>query len=111
MDAAIRERVRRRANHRCEYCRLSQKLAPFPAFHIEHIRPKKHGGTDVETNLCLACNHCNLHKGTNLSGIDPETREAVRLFHPRTDEWDDHFAMRAGMITGLTPVGRATSGF
>src|SRR5437868_3960434 len=108
MDAAIRERVRRRANHRCEYCRLSQKLAPFPAFHIEHIRPKKHGGTDAETNLCLACNHCNLHKSSNLTGIDPLTDLTSALFNPRTNDWPEHFALEGPRIVGRTPIGRTT---
>ena len=40
MDAALREHVRRRASDRCEYYRLEQKHAPFPTFHIEHIRAR-----------------------------------------------------------------------
>jgi hypothetical protein len=30
-------------------------------------------------------------KGTRISGIDPESDTEVRLFHPRQDEWDEHF--------------------
>ncbi|PCJ13055.1 MAG: hypothetical protein COB10_06210 [Planctomycetota bacterium] len=48
---------------------------------VEHIRPKKHGGADDEANLALACIHCNSHKGSNLTGIDPQTEEIVELFH------------------------------
>jgi len=44
MEAALRNLVRDRAENRCEYCRLPQELAPFPAFHIEHIRARKHDG-------------------------------------------------------------------
>ena len=52
---------------------------------------------------------CNLHKGTNLTGIDPETGIVTLLFNPRTDGWGDHFVFSEGFIVGLTPVGRTTS--
>ena len=56
----------------------------------------------------MACYHCNLHKGPNLAGVDPLSREIVPLFHPRTARWDEHLAVREGFIEGLTPKGRAT---
>ena len=40
--------------------------------HVEHIVPRMHGGSDDLENLALACIDCNLHKGSNLTGIDPE---------------------------------------
>ncbi len=106
--------VRRRAQNRCEYCLIPQAAFRRP-FHIEHILAKQHGGLTQFDNLALACWQCNLKKGTNLTSIDPETGEVTRLFHPRTDEWTDHFASgalesRVGriQIVGLTPIGRAT---
>jgi 5-methylcytosine-specific restriction endonuclease McrA len=107
MNAALRQLVRQRAKNCCEYCSLSQKFEPLP-FHIEHIIPRRHGGKDVAENLALACHHCNLCKGTNLSGLDPRTEKLTRLFHPRLDDWDDHFANRSGEIIGLSAVGRTT---
>jgi HNH endonuclease len=107
MDARLRQLVRQRADSRCEYCGLIQEQEPLP-FHIEHIVPRQHGGTDQEGNLALACHHCNLHKGPNLAGLDPQTGGLTPLFHPRRDKWQDHFARRAGEISGLTAVGRAT---
>jgi hypothetical protein len=98
----------RRATDRCEYCRLPQAHFPFSLFHIEHIRPKKHGGKDAEDNLCLACNYCNLHKSSNLTGIEPQTQSITPLFNPRRDQWLEHFAFDAGTIVGLTAIGRAT---
>jgi 5-methylcytosine-specific restriction endonuclease McrA len=100
--------VRQRAEYRCEYCQLHQDDSPLAALHIEHIRPIKHGGTDDLENLCLACIECNLHKGTNLTGIDPETDEITPLFHPRKDNWDEHFGWNGTRIAGSTAVGRAT---
>jgi hypothetical protein len=108
MDAATRELVRLRANDRCEYCHLPQAQAPIPRFHLEHIRPRKHGGTDADDNLCLACNHCNFHKASNLSGIDPLTDSMVRLFDPRKDAWAQHFCFHGARIIGRTSIGRAT---
>ncbi len=108
MTEAVRHLVRQRANHRCEYCQLHQDDSPLAALHIEHIRPIKHGGTDALENLCLACIDCNLHKGTNLTGIDPETDEITPLFHPRKENWDEHFGWNGTLIAGRTDVGRAT---
>ncbi|GDY21659.1 HNH endonuclease [Verrucomicrobiota bacterium] len=108
MDAALRQFVRRRADNHCEYCSLPQEREPL-IFHIEHILPRQHGGTDTPANLALACHHCNLRKGTNLAGLDPETRVLTRMFHPRLDDWDEHFTDDDGEITGRTAIGRATT--
>ncbi|MGH8568319.1 MAG: HNH endonuclease [Gammaproteobacteria bacterium] len=108
MDPALRERVRTRAGQCCEYCRLHQGHAPFVGFHVEHIIPRQHGGSDDPSNLALACHHCNLHKGPNLTGIDPESGQIVPLFNPRHAAWEAHFALQGAHIVGLTPTGRAT---
>lgn len=60
-------------------------------------------------NLAWSCQRCNLRKGTNLSGVDPDSAAVVKLFHPRQDAWAGHFQLRAGRILGLTPTGRATA--
>jgi hypothetical protein len=108
MDAKTATLVRDRAGDRCEYCRLHQSDSLFFRHHLEHIRPRKHGGTDVAENLALACHHCNLHKGPNLTGVDPESSQVVELFNPRAQEWKTHFEQRGVHIVGLTPVGRAS---
>ncbi len=59
-------------------------------------------------NLALACPHCNRYEGPNIAGLDPLTGQLVRLFHPRRDEWADHFDPDGARINGRTPVGRAT---
>jgi 5-methylcytosine-specific restriction endonuclease McrA len=107
MHAAARQDVRERARNRCEYCQLSQETTGL-RHHIEHIVARKHGGANVMENLALACHRCNLHKGSNLSGIDPDTGEIVALFHPRRDRWSDHFRWRGVRVEGITPQGRAT---
>lgn len=108
MDRVTWRLVRERAGDRCEYCRLPQEALPLARFHIEHIVARQHGGPDDLENLALACHHCNLHKGPNLTGIDPDTGGIVRLFHPRLDLWIEHFAWQGRSVVGLTPTGRAT---
>jgi len=108
IDAATRILVRWRASNRCEYCRIHQDNERLFTFHIEHIIPKQHRGADDASNLALACVHCNSHKGTNLSAIDPETAQVVSVFNPRQDVWAEHFTMTGAAIAGLTSVGRAT---
>lgn len=111
---AVAAQVRIRAAERCEYCRVPQNAFPRP-LHIEHIVARQHGGDSTLDNLALACWHCNLKKGPNLTGIDPESDEIVALFHPRRDTWADHFEllietlMPEGIeIRGRSPKGRAT---
>lgn len=108
MNESTKVLVRERARDRCEYCYLHQDDSPLAVLHIEHVIPKKHGGTDDTDNLALACIDCNLHKGPNLTGIDPETDEITELFHPRRHEWEDHFEWKGIFIVGLTPIGRTT---
>ena len=108
MNEATKADVRRRARDRCEYCALEQRYSPDARLHIEHIRPRKHGGTDDLENLCLACAECNLRKGTNLPGIDPDTDPVTELFHPRRHRWAEHFEWDGVRIVGKTAIGRTS---
>ena len=108
MDEATRQLVRTRAAGRCEYCRSYQDDEPFARFQTEHVVARQHGGSDDESNLALACPHCNLHKGPNLAGLDPFDDTLTPLFNPRTQRWEDHFARRGPLIMGQSAVGRTT---
>ncbi len=67
-----------------EYFGLPQEATPDLSFHVEHIVARQHGGTDDLANLALACGQCNLHKGPNVTAIDPWGGDApVALFNPR----------------------------
>lgn len=105
--AEITRRVAARAAGRCEYCRMHQSLQGA-TFHVEHIVPRAAGGRDDESNLCLACPSCNLHKSSRTAGTDPESRREAPLYHPRADAWAEHFEWHGFELHGLTPVGRAT---
>jgi hypothetical protein len=107
IPAVLRAKIRERAGERCEYCRIPEDFT-FDAHEVDHIYAEKHGGETVEGNLCLSCWICNRHKGSDLTSLDPETGEITPLFHPRKDNWNDHFRLLGAVIEPLTPQGRVT---
>jgi len=107
MDATLEAWVRKRAKGCCEYCHFPESFAELP-FQMDHIVARQHGGTASVKNLALACCSCNRHKGPNLSGVDPETQRITRLFDPRSQIWEEHFAWDGASLAGKTDVGRAT---
>ena len=107
MDKALEGEIRRRARGRCEYCLIAQAWCDSP-FQIDHIVARKHGGATTAGNLAVSCYRCNLYKGPNIAGVDPDTGQVTRLFHPRRNSWDEHFAWLGAALRGRTPVGRTT---
>lgn len=99
--------VEQRAAARCEYCRMHQSLQGA-TFHVEHVIPRCRGGSSDFDNLAWACPSCNLLKSDRVSVESPGVHEALPLFNPRIDKWDDHFCWNGYYIVGLSPVGRAT---
>ena len=59
-------------------------------------------------NLAYACSFCNWKKGPNLVTILIEDGPIVRLFHPRKDEWQDHFEVEDSLICAKSEIGEAT---
>lgn len=107
MRKALDTRVRDRAQHACEYCKLPQ-VALLLRFQIDHVIAEQHGGATTSNNLALACPRCNTKKGPNIAGIDEKTGRIVRLYHPRKDRWTDHFRWDGPVLVGISAVGRAT---
>jgi hypothetical protein len=91
----------------CEYCQLQSALHPAP-YQVDHIIAGQHGGADQLDNLAPACIHCNRYKGPNIAGIDSETGELARLFHPRLDEWNRRFRWSGPRIQPFSLIGRVT---
>ena len=106
ISAALRILVRERARGRCEYC-LIPESAVSVSHQVDHIIALKHGGLTNEANLALCCARCNKYKGSDVSSIDPVTGRTEPLFHPRRDQWHEHFELGA-RIVGRTPPGRVT---
>jgi len=103
----LRRLVVERAAGRCEYCLLHEDDTPF-THPIDRIVATRHGGQTLAENLALACINCNRNKSSDLTTIDPLTGLITRLFNPRTQVWQQHFALEKARIVGLTDVGRAT---
>jgi len=55
----VREYLLEKWNRQCAYC--GAKDVPLQ---VEHIHPRAKGGSNRISNLCLACEPCNLSKGT-----------------------------------------------
>ena len=107
MDIAFQRAIRDRAKHRCEYCHFPEALAEVP-FQVDHVIARQHGGSGDAANLALACCFCNRYKGPNLAGVDPDSNQVVRLFHPRENVWGEHFEWNGARLLGRTAIGRAT---
>jgi hypothetical protein len=108
VSAALRRLVTERAREQCEYCLFPQTASLF-AFEMEHIIAEKHDGTTDSENLALSCPCCNRFKGSDLGSIDPQTQQLTAFFHPRLQQWLDHFRLEGGSIVPLTPEGRVTA--
>lgn len=104
----LRQQVAERAGGYCEYCKAPQRI--LIELQIDHIIPISAGGETTLDNLCLTCRHCNEFKSAHQSGVDPKSGAEVPLFHPRRQQWAEHFAWDTGFtrLIGLTPPGRAT---
>jgi len=99
--------VKNRAQFRCEYCLFPENWSDLP-FAIDHIVARQHRGRTRVENLAFSCGTCNRHKGPNIAGIDPVSKQLTRLFNPRIDQWQDHFEYRGAVIKGRTAIGRTS---
>jgi hypothetical protein len=77
-------------------------------FHVEHVVPASRGGPSQLENLAWCCPSCNLHKSDRTHAVDPDTNQLVPLFHPRQDDWSEHFAWLQYHLAGRTAYARAT---
>lgn len=103
----VRRAVLDRASRRCEYC-LMPEWALLAGCEVDHIISRKHGGITDLSNLALSCARCNRAKGTDVGSVSTATGSFTRLFNPRIDRWEQHFALENGCIAGLTEVGLVT---
>ena len=108
IPAQLVRQVRERAGDVCEYCRVPQ-ASQEATFHVDHILPRIVGGATSADNLALACVSCSLRKSARVTAPDPADGREVPLYHPRKDEWGQHFSMAVDFrFEGRSPTGRAT---
>jgi hypothetical protein len=60
----VRYEILRRDNFCCQAC--GAKASADNPLHVDHITPRKHGGTNDPSNLQVLCATCNLGKGASL---------------------------------------------
>ena len=106
----LRDTLSNQANGCCEYCKSPQLFSP-QSFSVEHILPLAMGGNHEAGNLAFSCQGCNALKATRIDAVDALTGFIVPLFHPRLQNWNDHFVWDESWqyIIGRTPAGRATA--
>ncbi len=105
----MRQTVAERAGGFCEYCRSPDSFAS-DVFEAEHIFPQSLGGLTAMDNLAWACGGCNLFKSNKTQGLDTDSGKLAPLFHPRKDEWNEHFTWSDDFtkLLGISAIGRAT---
>lgn len=100
----IREKVRRRADFRCEFCGVTETDSGGELT-IDHFRPRSKGGDDSFDNLIYCCIRCNQYK------LDywPENDEDTMLWNPRLENSDCHFLeLDDGNLYPLSETGSFT---
>lgn len=61
ISGTLRYEVLKRAQFHCELCGIAHEIR---ALEVDHIQPRKHGGTDDLSNLQALCWQCNSMKGS-----------------------------------------------
>ncbi len=109
IPVSLRREVRKVDSEGCAYCHAPEALT-VTIFEFDHIVPEMSGGKTLFENLCLACPTCNSQKWAHQQGLDPETGEQTRFFHPRQQVWNEHFIWTEDrtLLAGITPEGRTT---
>ncbi len=69
-----RYEVLKRAGFRCELCGVS---AEERSIEVDHITPRRHGGSDDRANLQALCYKCNANKGARDATDFREVRESM----------------------------------
>lgn len=79
ISGTLRYEVLKRAKYRCELCGIS---AAEKALEVDHIIPRKHGGTDDTSNLQALCYSCNAMKRDR---DDTDFRGMAESYNKRED--------------------------
>jgi 5-methylcytosine-specific restriction endonuclease McrA len=82
VSAVKKRRLEERARGCCEYCR-SPVAYSMQSFAVDHVDSTEDEGGETLENLAFVCQGCNNHKYAKTQAPDPDTSEAVSLFHPR----------------------------
>lgn len=108
MNRELVRKVCQRAGNRCEYCLIPPVCVSVAVSNRSHPGRKARWQVRREQSR-LGLSSLQSVKGPNIAGCDPDSSQpGIRLFHPRSDIWGDHFRFDGARIVGQTPTGRAT---
>lgn len=70
----LRKKLCESQNWRCCYCGIRLSETPFQkdSATIEHVVPRKWGGSNKEDNLVIACGECNVRRADNFWPVHHE---------------------------------------
>jgi len=86
-----------RDNWTCQYCGRSG-ATDFTSwneawFAIDHIKPKKHGGSNDDSNLVVACHTCNSVKAAEMCNSVEEGKLIIARKNKQRQEWFNKFVL------------------
>ena len=73
----VRQRILQRDQSTCQLCGQTEGQ-----LHIDHIIPKRLQGSDLDENLRVLCQSCNLHRGGSFFEHDRTPPTLHELFTP-----------------------------
>lgn len=90
----VRQKVAQWAIHQCEYCLIAVDDAGFPHQIVANMAVVR-----ILRIWPMPASSAIVIRARTLALIDQVTGETVRLFHPRRDQWADHFRVSAYICT------------
>jgi hypothetical protein len=96
MTDRTRLRIWARDKFKCQYCGFDAGASPDAFYRasltVDHLKPKKHGGTDDDKNLKTVCHPCNRFKSQEDLGPVQNVQRFLRLYQRECARpWYDEF--------------------
>ena len=99
MESFPNQYIFERDNYTCQYCGRSG-ASNFDEwnqawFAIDHVKPKKHDGSNNPDNLVVACHTCNSVKGSDMCNSVEEGKEIIKRKNKVRKEWFNTHVLRS----------------
>lgn len=106
MSSFPNQEIYERDRWTCQYCGRSG-MASFDEwnkawFAIDHVKPRKHGGSDESSNLVVACHTCNSVKGSDFCESVEEGRAIIARKNDGRLRWYQTHVTKSAKIDDAT---------